>query len=124
MSEGPIDFTVFDPPGVALARAIHERCAPQLLERRRSSTFAEIADWWRPMIAAVAVIALASTAFLAKSPRVASGPGPLAVYRPMPTAHGPIVQLAEALGIPDDIARSLTTRTLPTLARLVDGAGR
>ncbi|HEY2376418.1 MAG TPA: hypothetical protein VGH98_10640 [Gemmatimonadaceae bacterium] len=124
MIDEPIDLTVFDPPVEALARDVHERCAVLLAERRRSGTLVQIADWWRPVIAAVAVISLASTLFLVTSPRIAPRRGRFAVDRPAPFARAPLVELAQALGVPGEIARSLTMRPVPSVSRLVDEVGR
>lgn len=118
MTEDPIDFSKLDPtadPVVfeALVRSITERAADQLAARRaRAGVMGQISRWTRPMLAAAAVLALLSIFTLA---RVRAPDGTMASSVDEPAAP---VDLAEAIGIPGQLASWVGDGTTPTTADL------
>ena len=120
-----IDFSSFEAvPLEQLARGIATRGAPLLAARRRQQTSRQIAAWWRPTLAAaLAVIALSS--FVLARPRRIRVVGATEVTASLTTAQvSPAVEVAQALGVPAQLAAHLRTSTPPTLVDLVQGVVR
>lgn len=115
-----IDLSGLTPPLDDLVREIESRCAPMLAERRRARTIVQIAAWRRPMLAAAALIAVASAVILARTPRESA---PSTTTATMPTRNrfgrSPTAQLATTLGIPGAMASRLTIMRPPTLGELL-----
>ena len=118
MTDEPIDLSALRPRGDALPAAIAARCAPLLAGRREHATMVHIAGWWWPALAASLVVAAGSVILLAL-PFERRSPGPEATFAARP-APAPRLQLAEAVGIPRALARSLTSHTPPRLSDLLE----
>jgi hypothetical protein len=123
MSDDPIDFTPLDPTAddlrfERLVRAVNARAAPLLAARRaRHSAVGELTRWWRPMIAAAAVVIGVSVATLigveaASSAAASSNESTVAV------AEAPTT-LSDAMGIPESYAQVVANGTPVAAADLL-----
>lgn len=119
MTEDPIDFSKLDPTAdpvrfEAIVRSITESAAGQLATRRaRAGVMGQISRWTRPMLAAAAVLALLSIITLAG---VRTGDG--TAVAPSGDGSAAPVDLAEAIGIPGQLASWVGEGTTPTTADL------
>ncbi len=111
MTNDRIDLTPVDPTHDAsrfddLVRSSMDRAAGELAARRaRVDTLAQLAKWRRPMLAAAVVIAvIASTLMLLLRREV-----------PVATTAG----IAEAVGVPDQLADWLRSGEMPGAADLL-----
>ncbi len=112
MTDDRIDFSPLDPSQEAerfdgIVRSIMTAAAPQLARRRgRASVFGQVGLWWRPVLAAAAITGIVALAALAR----------LETAAPAPTAD---TGLAEALGVPEQIAQWVRSDEVPTPAELI-----
>ena len=118
MSDEPIDFTLLHPPAGALSATIAARCTPLLAARREHATTVQLARWWWPTLAASALLAVASALLLALPVHEAIKATSSSVAAVRPPA--PRIQLAEAVGIPQALARHLTRAVPPSLSDLLE----
>lgn len=112
MTEDSFDLTPLDPTDgqdgfERVVAAVLAAAELELAARRaRQSVVAQVAGWWRPLLAAAAITGLISLVSLAGSDgRAASST----------TESG----LAEAIGIPSQIAEWVRSDEAPTTAELV-----
>ena len=117
MTEESIDLTLLHPNADKLTAAIAAQCAPLLSARREHATVVHIARWWWPTLAASFLVAAASAAILALPLEKVSERPQAATARRAPS---PRIQLAEAVGVPRLLARSLTSRRPPSLSDLLE----
>ena len=118
MTDEPIDLSVLHPLGDALPAGIAARCAPLLAARREHATTLHIARWWWPALTGSLVVAAASVVLLALPfGKESRRPPAAAAARRAPAARA---QLAEAVGVPRLLARSLTSRRPPSLSELLE----
>ncbi len=112
MSEERIDFWALDPTRDSekfedTVRSIRAAAASQLAARRaRGNVFGQVSGWWRPVLAAAAVIGIVSIGALAGTE--ASVP-----------ATETEIGVAEAMGVPQQIAQWLRSNEVPTSAELL-----
>jgi hypothetical protein len=108
----PIDFSPVDPTAdpeqfEQLVESIIARAADELAARRlRSNPVLQIAAWRRPMLAAAAVVAVVAGTVLAQM-RV-----------PYTAAMDETDGIAEAVGVPVELAQWLWDGTVPSTADL------
>ncbi len=108
-----IDFSSLDPTGdperfEGIVRSIGERAAAELAARRaRSDVFGEISRWWRPMLAAAAVTGIISIGTLTQ------------VEPNAPMLASREVGLAEAIGVPTQLAEWVRSDEAPTTTELM-----
>lgn len=112
MTDERIDFSALDPTAEgerfeeAVGR-INAAVAPALATRRaRASVFGQVAGWWRPLLAAAAIAGIVSAATLA----LVEGP---AMEGEAETG------MAEAIGVPEQIAQWVRSDELPDPAELL-----
>ena len=110
--ERPIDFSPLDPTTdherfEAMVEGIVARAAHELAPRRtRFNPFIQLAFWRRPMLAAAAVVAVVSATILTQ-------------YRaPQPAEGGETDGIAEAVGVPVELAQWIWDGEVPTTADL------
>lgn len=103
---GPLD-PLRDPERVERAvRSIARRAAPLLAARRTPRTaFQQVARWYRPMLAAAAVIMIASVSALLRF----GGRSP----------ESPPPSVAEVVGVPSTVAGWVRSDSLPTPGEIV-----
>lgn len=112
MSDERIDFSGLDPTQDAerfdtIVRSIGVAAAGELAARRaRASVVGQVASWWRPLLAAAAIVGVVSIGALA---RLESSTGTTE------TEAG----LAEAIGMPQQIAEWVLTEDVPTPTELL-----
>jgi hypothetical protein len=112
MIDDRIDFSSLDPTEDRerfddIVRSITEAASGQLAARRaRADVFAQLASWWRPLLAAAAIMGIVSIGALARSQTVTT---------PAETEIG----LAEAIGVPEQIADWVWSEEAPTAAELL-----
>ena len=112
MSDDRIDFSGLDPTQDAerfdaIVRSITDAAANQLAARRaRATVVGQVASWWRPLLAAAAIVGIVSISALA-------GTEPLAATTE--TELG----LSEAIGMPQQIAEWVLTEDVPTPTELL-----
>ncbi len=112
MSDERIDLGPLDPTGdrerfEGVVRAIVAAAGPELMRRRaRAGVMTQIALWSRPLLAAAAIAGLVAAAALAR-------------VRPAPSAAGSEVGIAEAVGVPQRIARWVRGEEEPDPADLL-----
>jgi hypothetical protein len=112
MNEERFDFSALDPTRDperfgALVRSISSAAGPELAARRaRANVFGQVAGWWRPLLAAAAVIGLVSA--VAMTRWGANG-------QAVSTDFG----VAEAMGVPEQVAQWVRSDELPTPAELL-----
>ncbi|UCF21184.1 MAG: hypothetical protein JSU87_07300 [Gemmatimonadota bacterium] len=113
MSEDRIDFSALDPTRdserfESTVRAISAAAGPQLAARRaRSNVIVQVYGWWRPVLAAAAVIGVVSLGALSRTE--------LSVPANTETEIG----VAEAMGVPQQIAQWVRSDEVPTPAELL-----
>ncbi len=112
MSEDPqaIDLSPLDPTRDAehfeqVVSAITARAADELARRARATPIIELARWRRPMLAAAAVLAIISLTVMSR------------LELPDTNAEA-TTGVAEALGVPSELAQWMWTDELPTTADL------
>lgn len=102
----PIDPTAAPPRFDAIVGRIMSRAAGTLAERRQAGTaLAQIAHWWRPTLAAAAVLAVVALGTLALADT--------------PAGAGTESGIAEAVGVPSSLAPWVRVEESPTTAELV-----
>lgn len=114
MTDDRMDFSPLDPVQDAerfdgVVRSIMAAAGPTLAARRsRAGVFGQVGLWWRPLLAAAAITGIVALAALA---RIEDSAQPSLA----PTG------LAEALGVPDQIAEWVRSDQAPTPAELLVG---
>ena len=110
--ERPMDFSPLDPTNdqerfEALVEGIIARAAHELATRRnRFNPFLQLASWRRPMLAAAAVVAVVSATILTQ-------------YQvPRPADEPETDGIAEAVGVPVELAQWIWDGEVPTTADL------
>jgi hypothetical protein len=112
MTDGRIDFTALDPTAEperfeeTLGRIAVAAAAALAARRARASVFGQVADWWRPLLAAAAIAGIVSAATLAL------------VERPTAESESEI-GVAEAIGVPEQIAQWVRSDELPHPSELL-----
>ncbi len=112
MSDERIDFSSLDPTQDAerfdaIVHSITDAAANQLAARRaRATVVGQVASWWRPLLAAAAIVGIVSIGALARSGTTAA-------------TTETEVGLAEAIGMPQQIAEWVLTEDVPTPAELL-----
>jgi hypothetical protein len=112
MSDERIDLSSLDPTQDAerfdaIVRSISAAAAGELAARRaRTSVVGQVASWWRPLLAAAAIVGIVSIGALARL-QASSGVSE--------TEAG----LAEAIGMPQQIAEWVLTEDVPTPTELL-----
>ena len=120
MNEDRIDFSLIDPLEdderfEQLVGAITERAAYQLAERRaRYSAVGQVAQWWRPMLAAAAVLLIMAVTTLAR----VDGPV-VEVQMAQAVPSDDEVSFAVAVGVPQQFAQWIGGDEAPTPAELL-----
>jgi negative regulator of sigma E activity len=112
MTDERIDFSGLDPTADAerfddIVDSIGEAAAPALAARRaRAGVFGQVSGWWRPLLAAAAIAGIVSAATLAgvQTPAVESEEE---------------LGLAEAIGVPQQIAQWVRSDEVPEPAELL-----
>ena len=119
MNEDRIDLSPIDPLEdherfEQLVGAITERATYQLAERRaRFSAVGQVAQWWRPMLAAAAVLLIMSVTTLARVD------APAADGQMTQSVSDDEVSFAVAMGVPQQFAQWIGTDEAPTPAELL-----
>lgn len=112
MSDGRIDFSGLDPTQDAerfdaIVRSITEAAAKQLAARRdRATVVGQVAAWWRPLLAAAAIVGIVSIGALARSETLA-------------VTTDTELGLGEAIGMPQQVAEWVLTEDVPTPTELL-----
>jgi hypothetical protein len=112
MNEERFDFSALDPTREperfeTVVRSISAAATPELAARRaRANVFGEVAGWWRPLLAAAAVIGFVSA-------------GAITRWGPTDDAAVADVGVAEAMGVPEQVAQWVRSDELPTPAELL-----
>jgi hypothetical protein len=112
MTDNRIDFSALDPLQEKerferKVRSITAAAGPELAARRaRASVFGQVAGWWRPLLAAAAITGIVSIAALAQSEGTAG-------------QSEAEIGVAEAIGMPQQIAQWMRSDELPTAAELL-----
>jgi len=110
--ERPIDFSPLDPTTdqerfKAMVEGIVARAAHELATRRtRFNPFIQLASWRRPMLAAAAVVAVVSATILTRT------------QVPQPAVEPETDGIAEAVGVPVELAQWIWDGEVPTTADL------
>ncbi len=114
MTDDRIDFSPLDPARDAerfdgVVRSILAAAGPTLAARRsRAGVFGQVGLWWRPLLAAAAITGIVALATLA---------GIEDAIQPSPAPTG----LAEALGVPEQIAEWVRSDQAPAPVELLIG---
>lgn len=112
MIDDRIDFSSLDPTEDRerfddIVRSITAAAAGQLAARRaRADVFAQVGFWWRPLLAAAAITGIVSIGALTRS-QTSSAPAE------------PEIGLAEAIGVPEQIADWVWSEEGPSAAELL-----
>lgn len=112
MSEERIDFASLDPTRDAkrfdaVVGSITAAAARELASRRaRASVVGQVASWWRPLLAAAAIVGIVSIGALARLGTSA-------------TTAETEAGLAEAIGMPQQVAEWVLTEDVPTPTELL-----
>ena len=112
MSDERIDFASLDPTRDteqfdAIVRSITAAATDQLAARRaRATVVGQVVSWWRPLLAAAAIVGIVSIGALARSKTSA-------------TTTETEVGLAEAIGMPQQIAEWVLAEDVPTPTELL-----
>lgn len=107
-----IDCTPLDPTAdperfETIVRSITTAASAGLAARRaRSNVFGQVASWWRPLLAAAVITGVVSVAALAS-------------IEPAPRVAGSEISLAEAIGMPEQIAGWVRSDEAPEPAELL-----
>jgi hypothetical protein len=112
MIDDRVDFSSLDPTEDRerfddIVRSITAAAAGQLSARRaRADVFAQVVSWWRPLLAAAAITGIVSIGALARS-------------QASTTAAETQISLAEAIGVPEQIADWVWSEDAPTADELL-----
>ncbi|MGD8868608.1 MAG: hypothetical protein PVI01_13305 [Gemmatimonadales bacterium] len=112
MNDERIDFSGLDPTQDAerfgaIVRSIAAAAAGELAARRaRASVVGQVASWWRPLLAAAAIVGIVSIGALAR------------LGTSTATAETE-AGLAEAIGMPQQIAEWVLAEDVPTPTELL-----
>ncbi len=112
MTDERIDFSALDPTAERerfeeTVGRINAAVAPALAARRaRLGVFGQVAGWWRPLLAAATIAGIVSAATLAL------------VERPASESEREI-GMAEAIGVPEQIAEWVRSDELPDPSELL-----
>ena len=112
MSDERIDFSGLDPMQDAerfdaIVRSITDAAANQLAVRRaRATVVGQVASWWRPLLAAAAIVGIVSI-------------GALVGFGDSASTTETEVGLAEAIGMPQQIAEWVLSEHIPTPTELL-----
>jgi hypothetical protein len=112
MADDRIDLSSLDPTADAerfehIVRAISGGAAGALAARRaRASVFGQVGLWWRPLLAAAALAGIISVTALTR-------------LGAPPEASEPEIGIAEAIGVPQQIAQWVRSDELPSPAELL-----
>ncbi|UCC84969.1 MAG: hypothetical protein JSW46_08675 [Gemmatimonadota bacterium] len=112
MTDERIDFSALDPTADGdrfeeKVERINAVVAPALAVRRASaSVFGQVAGWWRPLLAAAAIAGVVSAATLA----LVEGPA---------LESESEIGVAEAIGVPEQIAQWVRSEELPDPSELL-----
>jgi len=114
MTEDRIDFSPLDPTEDAerfegIVASISDAAAPALATRRaRASVVGQVGLWWKPLLAAAALAGIVSV-------------GALLHYQASATTIAELedVGIAEAIGVPSQIADWVRSDEAPTTAELL-----
>jgi hypothetical protein len=103
----PLDPTRDSERFESAVRAIIDAASEQLAARRAGvGVFTQVAGWWKPLLAAAAITGIVALAALASLP--AGGP-----------ADGSEGGIAEAIGIPEQVASWVLEEEAPDVADLL-----
>ena len=111
-NDNPINFASIDPTADPAAfdrrvEAIIARAATELAARRvRANPVLQLASWRRPMLAAAALVAVVSATILTR------------IQVPQPIPQIETDGIAEAVGIPQQLAQWIWIDSLPSTADL------
>jgi hypothetical protein len=114
MDDERIDFSRLDPTADSerfegLVDSIVEAAAPELARRRaQASVVGQVGLWWRPLLAAAAIAGIISIGAL------------LSYDTPSPTTDTEM-GIAEAIGVPVQIAEWVRSEGVPTTEELLFG---
>lgn len=112
MSDERIDFSGLDPTLEAerfdaIVRSITDAAANQLAARRaRATAVGQVVSWWRPLLAAAAIVGIVSIGALARSETTT-------------VTTDTELGLGEAIGMPQQIAEWVLTEDVPTTTELL-----
>ncbi len=112
MTNDRIDFSALDPTRDSerfdgIVRSISERATLELAGRRaRLNVLGQISRWWRPMLAAAVVSGIISI-------------GALTQIEAPTTQIAANVGIAEAIGVPDQLAEWVRSDEIPTTAEIL-----
>jgi hypothetical protein len=112
MSDERMDFSSLDPTQdaerfEAIVHSITDAAANQLAARRaRATVVGQVASWWRPLLAAAAIVGIVSI-------------GALARFDVSGATTDAEAGLAEAIGMPQQIAEWVIAEDVPTLTELL-----
>lgn len=112
MTDDRIDFAPLDPTEDPqrfdrIVGAIAERAAEELAARRlKANVFGQVVHWWKPLLAAAAITGIVSISALAR------------LQDSAPESETEI-GLAEAIGVPEQVADWIRNEDAPTPAELL-----